>query len=585
MYRGGIWLFAAITVIIGLIGASTRFRPATPEAGFPAPQADGAIRISIANSSTKQAWLHRAVAAFNSASPQDPRWQVEGKPVVVDVIQEVIEGQKADYRSGTMIADTLEGRIKPTVLSPGDETWIARLNKEWQALKTGPATTGPSPVLARTPLVITMWQSRARALGCWPTVQEQCTWQAVRGLASNPNGWESVGQPAWGKFKFGYGYVGESNSGTLSAVLMCTLGSGKSGGLSMDDVEPTNGCGQTMSAFERAKVHSGTKSDWLLSQMLTGGPEYLDAVITNEAEVVAFNLQNGSKLREPLVAVYPHDGTILFSHPYAILDGAPWVTPEQVSAAKAFGDFLLTRDQQEALLSLGLRPGDPSAKLGAPLEPAAGVNPDATILGIGLPEPLVIDRVVEVWHQVRKPAAIALVLDKSGSMSGSKIGAAISGARAFLDRMDRSDWIYWLPFDHKLYPGVRGPKSEIGEQLAQDVGATTAGGGTALYDSILSANEALQALRREEGDRYRYGIVVLSDGQDTSSRATLAQVFARFQPSEADPGGVQIHTIALGSDADKSVLTRIANSAHGKSWAGNTSADMIGIYQAIATYY
>jgi Ca-activated chloride channel homolog len=247
---------------------------------------------------------------------------------------------------------------------------------------------------------------------------------------------------------------------------MCTLGSGKSGGLSMDDVEPTNGCGQTMSAFERAKVHSGTKSDWLLGQMLTGGPEYLDAVITNEAEVVAFNLQNGSKLREPLVAVYPRDGTVLFSHPYAILDGAPWVTPEQVSAAKAFGDFLLTRDQQEALLSLGLRPGDPSVKLGAPLEPAAGVNPAATLTGIGLPEPLVIDRVVEVWHQVRKPAAIALVLDKSGSMSGSKIGAAISGARAFLDRMDRGDWIYWLPFDHNLYPGVRGPKSEIGEQLA-----------------------------------------------------------------------------------------------------------------------
>jgi Ca-activated chloride channel family protein len=225
-------------------------------------------------------------------------------------------------------------------------------------------------------------------------------------------------------------------------------------------------------------------------------------------------------------------------------------------------------------------------RLGAPLEPAFGANPDATLIGIGLPEPLVIDRVVEVWHQLRKPAAIALVLDKSGSMAGGKLGAAIAGARAFLDRMGGVDWIYWLPFDSRLYPGVRGPKSEIGEQLAQDVGAATAGGGTALYDAILAADEALQDLRREQGDRYRYGIVVLSDGQDTSSRASLAQVYARFQPSEVDPGGVQIHTIALGSDADRAVLTRIANnSAHGKFWTGDNSAEMVALYQAIATYY
>ena len=134
MHRGGIWLFAAITVLIGLIGVAIRYRAIVPEGGLPLPTADRAIHISIANSSTKQEWLHQAVEAFNSASPRDARWQVEDKPVLVDVMQEVIDGQHADYRSGTMISDTLEGRIKPTVLSPGDQTWIARLNNEWQAL-------------------------------------------------------------------------------------------------------------------------------------------------------------------------------------------------------------------------------------------------------------------------------------------------------------------------------------------------------------------------------------------------------------------------------------------------------------------
>src|SRR5207248_9368730 len=198
------------------------------------------------------------------------------------------------------------------------------------------------------PLVITMWESRARTLGCWPDVEERCTWEAVRTLATSPEGWGSVGQPAWRKFKFGYGYVGESNSGTLSGALMCMLGVGKTSGLTLDDVDAASGCGQAIAAFESAKVHSGTKSDWLLGQMLTRGPEYLDAVITNEAEVVAFHQQNGKRLREPLVAAYPHDATILFGHPYAILDAVPWVTPEQVAAAEVLRAFLLGNEQQPA---------------------------------------------------------------------------------------------------------------------------------------------------------------------------------------------------------------------------------------------
>jgi len=196
MQKTGIWLFAAIFVLIGAIGISMRQGPNAAPGGVVPPAADGAIRISIANTSAKEIWLHQAVDVFNAASRQEGRLQVEGKPVFVEVIQEVIDGKKADYRSGTMVTDTLEDRIKPTVLSPADETWIAKLNKEWQALHKAPATTGQAAVIARTPLVITMWQSRARALGCWPTVQEECTWETIRALASNPSGWAMVGQPA-----------------------------------------------------------------------------------------------------------------------------------------------------------------------------------------------------------------------------------------------------------------------------------------------------------------------------------------------------------------------------------------------------
>jgi Ca-activated chloride channel family protein len=363
------------------------------------------------------------------------------------------------------------------------------------------------------------------------------------------------------------------------------LGAKKSTGLSMDDVKPNNGCGQMIANMEKSKVHSGNRSGWLLEKLRDGGPEYLDAIITNETEVIAFNRDNGSHLREPLVAVYPQDGTLLFNHPFAILDGAPWVTPEQVEGAKIFRTFLLSGPVQEAVRNIGLRPANTGTKLGSPFDTASGVNPEAKLVALSLPDSLVINRVIEVWHKVRKHTVIALVFDKSGSMAGTKISAAIAGTKEFVARMGSEDRLMWLPFDDKVYPNPLGKKSELGETLLGNISGTTAGGGTALYDTILAAVNALEQERTKLGTSVRYGIVVLSDGQDTNSVTSLTQLQARLRPNESDPTGIQIHTVAIGKDADENVLKKIAGSAHGRYWKGQTKEDMLKVYQNIATHY
>jgi Ca-activated chloride channel family protein len=544
-----------------------------------------AITISIANAATKQEWMRQAIAEFNRRSLSESILQVTGRPVVVENLQEVVDGKSSDYRSGTMVTDTLSRKIKPTVLSPGDESWISVLKRDWRAVDGKAITNGEAPVLVRTPLVLAMWQSRARALGCWPIVEPGCTWERVRALSESAEGWKRHGQPAWRRLKLGYGYAGESNSGTMSMVLMCMIGAGKPNGLTVEDVDARGGCGKMIAAIEKSKVHSGNRSGWLLAKLRDGGPEYVDAIITNEAEVIAFNRDHGSRLREPLVAVYPQDGTLMFNQPYATLDGAPWVTPEQVEAAKIFRKFLLSAPLQDRVRGMGLRPADPSARLGAPFEAANGVNPDARLAALDLPDPLVINRVIEVWHKVRKHAVIVLVFDKSGSMAGGKINAAVAGAKEFVTRMDAEDRLMWLPFDDSLYPGMLGRKSEVAEKLLNDINATTAGGNTALYDAVLAALRTLEGERVKLGDTVRYGIVVLSDGRDSKRGASLAQLEARLQPTEGDPTGIQIHTIAIGADADEGVLKKIAGSAHGRFWKGRTREDMVRAYQNIATYY
>src|SRR4051794_35935053 len=110
MQKTGIWLFAAIFVLIGAIGISTRQGVSIVPGGLVPSGVDGAIHISIANSSAKEIWLHQAVEAFNTASRGEGRLQADGKPIVVEVIPEVTDGKKSDYRSGTMVTDTLEGR-------------------------------------------------------------------------------------------------------------------------------------------------------------------------------------------------------------------------------------------------------------------------------------------------------------------------------------------------------------------------------------------------------------------------------------------------------------------------------------------
>jgi Ca-activated chloride channel homolog len=547
-----------------------------------APKESGdAIQVSIASSSNKGEWIDQATASFNAASQKEAALQLNGKPVVVTA---VLEG-KEHYRSGTMVTDILSGKIMPVVASPAEDSWILKLNKEWQELNSKQLITKNIPGVARTPLVIAMWESRARALECWPSPKPRCSWETIRALATSLEGWKSYGRPDWGKFKIGYGYVGESNSGTLTSAILCMRGLGKSSGLTIDDVSPSNGCGQMIAAVEKAKVHSGKRSAWLLDRMRTGGPEYLDAIVTNEQEVIEFN-HNQEGLREPMVSAYPQDGTVIITHPFAILDGAPWVSADQAKAAELFQKYLLSSEQQALLVKNGLRPANPQAPLGPPLEAAYGANPEANLNLLEVPEVLVFDRIREVWHEVKKHARIAIVFDKSSSMAGEKISYAVKGAQEFVSAMDTKDWLAWFAFDNEVYPLSQGYKSSIGEKLLADIRSTTAGGGTALYDAVSQAFDFVARDRRTIGDNVRYGIVILSDGKDTSSKnSTLTLLESRLQPSEGDPTGIQIHTIGIGEDSDEQVLKKIANLAHGRYWKVAKPADVVEVYKEIATYY
>jgi Ca-activated chloride channel homolog len=262
------------------------------------------------------------------------------------------------------------------------------------------------------------------------------------------------------------------------------------------------------------------------------------------------------------------------------------VTTDQASAARLFVTYLRSNQQQQALQRTGLRPADAKAKVASPIEPRLGANPDAPIVALGMPDALTLERITEVWHQVKKHAVIALVFDKSGSMGGENLKTAIAGAKAFVQAMDPEDTLIWMPFDDRLYAGPRGLKSAVGERLISEIGATSAGGGTALYDVIAEARRVLDGYRAIQGDDVRYGIVVLSDGKDTNSRLTTpALLQTALASSERNPRGIQMHTIGIGADADAPTLTRLATGANGKYWSAKDPKRVVDVYREIAVHY
>ena len=169
---------------------------------------------------------------------------------------------------------------------------------------------------------------------------------------------------------------------------------------------------------------------------------------------------------------------------------------------------------------------------------------------------------------------------------GGKIAAARAGAIEFVKSMGLDDYIIWMPFDATIYSSsTRGTKSEVGERLVEDIRNIPAGGGTALYDGVIIAMDQLSELRKKFGDTVRYGIVILSDGDDTARRSTLTMVQEKLKPEETNPHGVQVHSVCIGSDCVEQVLKKIAAAANGKYAKGNTAEEMVRIYKDIATHY
>jgi Ca-activated chloride channel family protein len=132
------------------------------------------------------------------------------------------------------------------------------------------------------------------------------------------------------------------------------------------------------------------------------------------------------------------------------------------------------------------------------------------------------------------PISVVLLLDKSGSMSGDKMMHAKDGVINFVNALKTGDEVLVIAFSDSVDAlGGFGLDSRTIERAVKRVDAES---GTRLYDAVIDAAHEVAT----SGRRDKRALVILSDGEDTASRARLDDAVEAVRKAE-----VPVYAIAV----------------------------------------
>src|SRR5262245_6057310 len=122
------------------------------------------------------------------------------------------------------------------------------------------------------------------------------------------------------------------------------------------------------------------------------------------------------------------------------------------------------------------------------------------------------------------PVSMGVVLDTSGSME-RKIGTATTAVERFIRSVHRDDDIFLMTFSNR--PELQQDFTGDRDKLARALRRVTVGGGTALYDAL-----ELSLGKIKHGIQDKKAILLLTDGEDTTSEATFEETEIAVRESE-----------------------------------------------------
>jgi Ca-activated chloride channel family protein len=481
-----------------------------------------------------------------------------------------------------MVDDSLEAPSFQA-LAPDSSLWLNQLERRWTALQGDAADAEGEAVIplgnrrtstvvryAASPVVIAAWEDVARELG-WPEADI---------------GWGDIQRKATEDPDFKWNHPSTNHaSGLLATLAEFYAGAGVTRGLT-EEAATDQRTLDYVQAVEGTVRFYGESEDVIVERLAAEGRGFLDAFVAQEQVVVRWN---GERPENPLVAIYPAEGTLWADHPLALLalgdDDAAAVTANQERVFHALADYLTGRAVQERLLEAGYRPADLDIPLDGAGSPFAGTDavdwrePQTTLQ---IPSAAVVEVVQNVWWYTKRPTNVFLVVDTSGSMGGDKLALTKEALKAFVGQIrgDR-DQVGLIDFG----TGVKSvwelePVDDARRgMLLQEIEGLSSQGETALLDAVV---EGYAQLQQEEDREAINALVVMTDGQENASRSGMADLEWRFQ--QEGRVDVVVFTIAFGRGADEGLLRRMAELGGGQFRRADET-DIEELYRIISTYF
>jgi Ca-activated chloride channel homolog len=187
------------------------------------------------------------------------------------------------------------------------------------------------------------------------------------------------------------------------------------------------------------------------------------------------------------------------------------------------------------------------------------------------------------FSRVQQPIALAILLDTSNSME-EKLGTAQEAAVGFAKRMHKEDAIEVIDFNSQV---------RIAHTFTNDVAAlekairqTSVNGSTSLYNAIYIALKDLKKQRAMSAEEIRrQAIVVLSDGDDTSSLVEYEEVLDLAKRSETAIYAIGLRPPDSGRPQFKEaefVLRQLSQETGGRVFFPKSVVELPKIYEQIS---
>jgi Ca-activated chloride channel family protein len=193
---------------------------------------------------------------------------------------------------------------------------------------------------------------------------------------------------------------------------------------------------------------------------------------------------------------------------------------------------------------------------------------------------------VTFFNKSNLPIALAFLVDTSASME-TKLQTAQEAAIGFAKKLRPQDLAEVIDFDSRVV--VLQNFTNSLPELETAIRKTSAGGSTSLYNAIYIALKDLKKVVAKNSDEIRrQAIIVLSDGEDTSSLLPFEEVLDLAKRSETAIYSIGLRagegpaTTTRGFKEAEFVLRQFSQETGGRPFFPNQLADLNNVYGQIA---